>query len=322
MVQLVSTWTVFKTSLADKTLLPYMQYDDDGVIYTAFSFDGPLVYICTIWKGTVPSSVITSGYAQATNDADKTDFEDNYKSASNSSLRSVEIHDRRIRRLFGNKTTAATSEVLVASSYTEQGSQAQRSLVSSSANDKASPPDSGARVVRIEYLNSNYEYYTEDVNLNGTSAVNTAATDIRFVQAMYVIAGTVAAGTITMKSTTGGGGSDVCTIASATESAFMCHYYCPTGKRSWILGWGSTSDDETNMRLKSQTRINDFLVDINFDLEKLFFGDPTPPTRLTFERIYQGGCGIPAKTYTRITTAPNQATSTVNRSWLYILEEP
>jgi hypothetical protein len=313
---------VFKANIADKSLTARMQYEDDGTVYTIFAFDSIMVYTTVIWKGAVPDSVIGSGYSQAQNDSDKSDFETNYKDGSNNSLRVADVRDARVIRYFGNKTTTASSEVLVGSTYTEQASQAQRSLVSSSAQDKNSPPGSGARIVRIEYLNSNYDFFTEDVALNGTSSVNTVATDIRFIQSMYVIAGTVAAGTITLKSSTGGGGSDVCVISSSTESAFLCHYYCPNGKRSWILGWGTTTDDETSMKLKSQTRINDLLVDTNFDLEKLFLGNPTPPTRLNFERTFIGGTEVSAKTYTRVTTQPNQTTSTTTRSWLYILEEP
>jgi hypothetical protein len=75
-------WTAFKASVASKLLL--MQYDDDGVVYSIFAFDGPsIAYVTIIWKGTVPNNVIAAGYAQATNDADKSDFETNYKANAN-----------------------------------------------------------------------------------------------------------------------------------------------------------------------------------------------------------------------------------------------
>ena len=49
-----STWTNFKAITITVKSLP-IQYDDDGTVYTIFAFDGQtIVYICNIWKGTIP----------------------------------------------------------------------------------------------------------------------------------------------------------------------------------------------------------------------------------------------------------------------------
>lgn len=62
---------------------PY-QYDDDGDTYTIWFYDGPEVHLCTIWKDSVPDSIINNeGYSQAQNDSDKTDWETNYKPTAN-----------------------------------------------------------------------------------------------------------------------------------------------------------------------------------------------------------------------------------------------
>jgi hypothetical protein len=80
-----SFWTSFKTSITNKSLL--VQYDDDGNVYTIFAFDSSAIaYVCTIWKGTVPNNVISSGYSQATNDSDKSDFETNYVPNANKTI--------------------------------------------------------------------------------------------------------------------------------------------------------------------------------------------------------------------------------------------
>lgn len=77
-------WTTFKVVQSSKLLS--IQYDDDGVIYTIYGYDGPEVHICVIYKGLVPDGIINSGYSQVQNDADKSDFETNYKSTANSRL--------------------------------------------------------------------------------------------------------------------------------------------------------------------------------------------------------------------------------------------
>lgn len=63
-----------------------LQYEDDGVTYLVFGYDPPEVITCSIWKGTVPSAVVAGGYSQAQNDADKADFETNFKSVANRSI--------------------------------------------------------------------------------------------------------------------------------------------------------------------------------------------------------------------------------------------
>lgn len=62
------------------------QYDDNGTVYTIWFYDGPEAHICNIWKSTVPNNVVSGGYSQNQNNADKTDFETNFKSTGNALL--------------------------------------------------------------------------------------------------------------------------------------------------------------------------------------------------------------------------------------------
>lgn len=82
-----STWTVCKGTITSKTLA--MQYLDDGTTFSVFAFDGVLAYSCTIWQGTVPDGVIASGYSQAQNDSDKSDFTTNWQPTANQVCDSV-----------------------------------------------------------------------------------------------------------------------------------------------------------------------------------------------------------------------------------------
>lgn len=79
--QKIYTWTNWKVVQGIKS--GNHQYDSDGNIYTIYFYDGNEVHLCTIWQGTVPDGVVNGGYSQAQNDADKADFEGNYKSTAN-----------------------------------------------------------------------------------------------------------------------------------------------------------------------------------------------------------------------------------------------
>jgi len=78
-------WTDFKAALTAKGLLEQIQYIQDSDTYTIFAYDVPMKYVCTIYKGTVPTGV-QAYYSQATNDSDKSDFTTNYQSESNRRL--------------------------------------------------------------------------------------------------------------------------------------------------------------------------------------------------------------------------------------------
>lgn len=83
--QRIYRWSAWKISYASKGVLH--QHDDDGVTYTIWFYDGPEAHICTIWKGEVPHSILEAGYSQEQNDSDRSDFEANFVSSSNRSLR-------------------------------------------------------------------------------------------------------------------------------------------------------------------------------------------------------------------------------------------
>lgn len=89
-------WLDWKAAYAVKGLP--LQWEDDGNIYTIWSYDGPEVLLCQIWKGSVPDSVL-SVYSQSQNDSDKTDFETNYKSLGNITLSQIDTDGAQIVRI-------------------------------------------------------------------------------------------------------------------------------------------------------------------------------------------------------------------------------
>jgi hypothetical protein len=313
------TWTALKA--ANVLKVQSVQYDDDGTVYAIYFYDGPEVNVAMIWKGTVPQAVIDGGYSQAQNDADKTDFETYYKPYFNQQIAKGGLDPRLIHR-FGNLTSTSTSEVLMsARAYVEQGSEAQRSIQSTSATDDDGSA-TGARQVRITYLTSAYVLKTEDLFTNGTAKVDTIATDIRFIQKFEVIKGTAAVGAIQLMTGTTGGASEFCGIPAGTERAFLCHHYVPAGRRAYVLGWGATVDNNANFKLKGQQFFGANLVDQNLDLENMMRATATIPSAIMeFYRKFTSPPCIGEKCYIRVTTVPGQVASTIQRSLLDVWED-
>jgi hypothetical protein len=314
-IQVSCTWAELKNFVSNKFI--FLQYTDDGIQYNLFALDDRIVYLCNIWKGTVPESVVNGGYSQAQNDADKSDFETSYLPYANDPISIDRLKDPRIIHKFGNITTAAVTEVLCSSrTYNEQASQAQRSVKSSSVQDAVA--GSGAKAVRLVYLDSNYVKKTETITLNGTTAVATVATDIRFIESFDVVQGAAAVGAIELWTANNGTGTAICGIASATTNAFLCHHYVPSGMRCIVYNWGGTCNDDVSFKLWGQQIVSGNRTDQIIDLDNLT--GLTAGTRLSFNRDL-GGVIIGEKCYIRVTIVPGQVGSTITRATLDLFED-
>lgn len=126
--------------------------------------------------------------------------------------------------------------------YNAQTTAAQRSLVSTSANDSSA--GTGARQVTIYYLDATgagpsltQPFYTETVTLNGLTAVNTTNTNICFIEKIIVTSvGSNGSnvGTITLFTGTGGTGTAIGSIGTGNvvtgqgdNFTLWAHHYVP-----------------------------------------------------------------------------------------------
>lgn len=128
--------------------------------------------------------------------------------------------------------TATVNKFVVRSTdYNEQTTNAQRSIVSTSTNDSSS--GTGARSVRLTYYNQDCSGpFYETVTLNGTTPVNTVATDICYIENMEIKtvgSNGTSLGTISLYTTTGGNGTVIGTIEMGYLKTFWCHHYVPNG---------------------------------------------------------------------------------------------
>jgi hypothetical protein len=150
-------------------------------------------------------------------------------------------------------SSAATPAPCHFTAYTEPTSAGQRSIASASASDAAA--GTGARTIKITYYKNNAGTVTgpfyETLTLNGTTGVNTVASDIYYIEQMEVLtvgSGGTNAGIITIYTQINKGGTAIGTIAASEGHTEWAKHYTPTGKTCYITavyvalgGGGATS---------------------------------------------------------------------------------
>jgi len=117
----------------------------------------------------------------------------------------------------------------------------QQMLVSStSANDSAT--GTGARRVRIQYLDSNYTQQYEAIILNGTTPVPTVATNILRINMMFVTSAGSNEAAVGAVSLTGMSGTTTYGYISAGfNTARQAVYTVPRSKTGYVTHWQSGS---------------------------------------------------------------------------------
>lgn len=214
----------------------------------------------------------------------------------------------------GQIQTAATTEVILRkATYTEQTTNAQRSLVSSSANDAAA--GTGVRTVRITYYTaSGTGPFQETITLNGTTAVNTVATNICYIDKMDAItagSGGAAAGNITVRSVTGGGGVAIKQISTGDLQSFDAVHYVATGQTLYITGL-STGHNGTTVGSGARYRIRSQPIGVaNAPLKQVsdfvrLYGQSS-----TITRLYQSPIIVVGPAKVELWVLPETATSTL-----------
>lgn len=138
---------------------------------------------------------------------------------------------------FGDVNTSATTTVAVRrTTYTEQTTNAQRSIKSASANDTAA--GTGARTVNIIYLDqTGAGPFTETLTLNGTTCVATVSSTIAYIEEIIITsAGSTLSnvGLLTFSANNACGGATIGTVAATDNQAFWSQHYVPLGKTANI----------------------------------------------------------------------------------------
>ncbi len=218
---------------------------------------------------------------------------------------------------FGDVVSASTAIKLVRrTTYTEPTANAQRSFASSSANDSAA--GTGARQLVLTYFDVNgLGPFTETITMNGTTAVNTVATNICFIEKIIVTqVGSTGSnvGIITLYAAVAAGGGAVWTIAATNNQTISAHHYIASGKTANITGISCSHNGTTvgsggvfTMFYKVITGTNNPTIQVS-DFVRLY-GQSS-----TFSRVYQSPIKLagPARIEMRVT--PETSSSTTYRS--------
>lgn len=208
----------------------------------------------------------------------------------------------------GYTNTANSNRVpITATTYTEQLTNAQRSVSSSSASDTSA--GTGARTIRICYFDQTMAGpFYEDVTLNGTTPVNTVSTTICFIENIRVLSvgsGGNNAGTITLFAATAGGGGAIGTIAVNDNQTNWCHHYVASGATCFLVQTicgndGASSGNLTVLKTSpSVANTPDFVVTPQLRIKagegkEISFPSPIPivgPGRLLLQIKPDAGAG-------------------------------
>lgn len=156
-------------------------------------------------------------------------------------------------------TASTTPTTLRATVYTEPSSAQQMELVSSSASDSSA--GTGSRIVRVIYYDGSMNGpFTEDITMNGTTPVDTVATNIRFIDSIVSL--TVGSngtnvGTISLRNTAGS--QTFGTIAIGDGRTYWGHHYVGVDKKCFIerLILGCTGNNGLVMLRSSEVLTSD-----------------------------------------------------------------
>jgi hypothetical protein len=215
---------------------------------------------------------------------------------------------------FGQVTLASLTEVILRkATYTEQTSNAQRSIKSSNANDTAA--GTGIRTVQITYYTvTGTGPFTETLTLNGITGVNTVATNICYIDKMTALtvgSGNAAAGNVTMQSATAGGGVVIKQISTGDLQSFDAVHYVAAGTTLYISSIstghnGTTVGSGAVYRIRKQTlnASNVPLIQVS-DFVRLY-GQSS-----TVSRLYQAPIIVVGPAKLELWIKPETASSTV-----------
>jgi len=136
----------------------------------------------------------------------------------------------------------------------------QLAFKSSNANDTIA--GTGIQKIKLSYLDTNWNPFTEVVELAGVSLVNTVATDIGFVQTIYAVQVGSTGGAVGNISLVDTGDTLVFDYLTAGgNSSLTCRYTVPATKTAYIVGWDAGAiTQKIDFRLRATVDHGDSVV--------------------------------------------------------------
>lgn len=194
----------------------------------------------------------------------------------------------------------------------------QMTVVSDDAGDALA--GTGVQTVRIEYLDAAGVEKTEDIDLNGLTGVNTIATDIRFVNAMYAVAvgsNGVAEGNITIHQT-GTPATVYNLIYIGGNMSLTVARMIPAGKSFYLTRWTATSttqNQQVAIRIRATQRDGVLIQGVYLFIDSVIVEVDT------YEHTFSCPIRIPALAKIKVSAWPNQVGTDVSATFDGILLE-
>ncbi len=173
----------------------------------------------------------------------------------------------------------------------------------------------GVLTARIHYLDATGAEQTEDVTLNGTTGVNTTATDMRFINDFYALtvgSNGVAEGNITLYKQGGAIATDLYNlIAAGGNKSLVPHRMVPLAKTLYLQSWHCTEAQgkRSAFRIRS-TDMNGVLIAGVF-----CFKDVAYVNKATSGTMPLHGTPVPALSIVKVSRWDDQGGSEGSCGW-------
>ena len=183
----------------------------------------------------------------------------------------------------------------------------QMTVVSESVNDDS--VGSGVKTIEIDYLDATGAEQTETIIMDGTTPVDTVATDIRFVQEIHTLTGSVAAGHIKIYKK-GTAGLVYNMIALGGNQSIVPNRMVPFGKYLILNHWHAEEAQGKRcvIRIRSTDKHGVLLPGI-FIFKDSMYLKQTASGEVTLNNK------IPALSIIKVTAWADQAGAEVGASW-------
>ncbi|MCK5643809.1 MAG: hypothetical protein KAJ19_23620 [Gammaproteobacteria bacterium] len=196
----------------------------------------------------------------------------------------------------------------------------QMQIVSDDPNDTAG--GSGIQEVMIHYLDVNGDNASETIATSGTTAVDTIAVDMRFIQNIHaskVGSNLVAEGNITIHSKNIGGNPVYNMIELGGNMSLTINKMVPAGKTLYITHWDASAAGKQSvvMRLRSTDIHGDLFQDVFLFKDSVFLENSSFVRRWTDEEIFP----IPEFSLVKVSVWCSNAGADVSAGWSGRLED-
>ncbi len=193
----------------------------------------------------------------------------------------------------------------------------QMTVISSSASDGVA--GTGVLTARIHYLDNTGAEQTEDVTMNGTTGVNTTATNMRFINDFYALtvgSNGVAVGDITLYKMGGAIATDLYNgIANGGNKSLIPHRMVPLGKTLYLQDWHA--EECGNKRCAFRIRSTDMygvLIDGVFCFKDVAYVKNTQSGTLVLHNT-----PVPALSIVKVSYWPDQVDAEGSCGWWGLL---